>query len=148
MLDHPRPHEPSSTTGMPPRRSLPTTPPTPDLLCEPRRYTSCPAHPSHRPRALALDPTTKEPSASCGRPRHRAGFDRGDSACRTRTPRARALWATATTGPGRQMGRHSRPPAHATPNTVVLDRNPCPVPDFIFSFLFNLVNFPVNVKKV
>jgi hypothetical protein len=31
------------------------------------------------------------------------------------------------------------------PNTVVLGRNPGPVPDFIFSFLFDLVKFPKKV---
>jgi hypothetical protein len=79
-LDCLTPDEPSSAVRMPPHRSLPATSPTPDLVGESRHYSSCPAHPSHHPHALALDPTTREPSASRGRPRHRAGFGRGDHA--------------------------------------------------------------------
>jgi hypothetical protein len=54
--DCPHPHEPSSTIGMPPHRSLPATSPTPNLLSEPHRYPSYPAHPSRRPHAVAFDP--------------------------------------------------------------------------------------------
>jgi hypothetical protein len=143
--DRPRPHEPSSAIRTPLRRSLPATSPTPDLLGEPRRYSSCPMHPSHRPRALALDPAAREPSASRGHPRHRVGFGRGDRApSRPHARHAHALWATATAGPGRHVvapSCHSRPPAHAAPRHCGLGPEPRPIAGFRFSFLFDLVKF-------
>jgi hypothetical protein len=132
--DRPSPHEPSSIVGTPPHRSLHATSPTPDLLREPRCYSSCPAHPSHRPCALALDPAAREPSASHGRPHHRTDSILGDRALSCRHARcARAPWATAMVGPG-----HLPMPC---PGTVVLGRNHGPVSGFV-SFLFDLVKFP------
>jgi hypothetical protein len=154
MSDRPSPHKPSSAVGTPPRRSLPATSSTPDLLVEPRHYSSCPVHPSHRPRALALDPAAREPSAIRGHPRHHAGFDRVDRApSRPRARRARAPWAIATVGPGRPMGhhavapsRHSGPLAHTAPRHCGLGPEPRPSVGFrFFSFLFDLVKFPENV---
>jgi hypothetical protein len=124
--DRPSPHEPSSIVGTPPCRSLHAASPTPDLLGEPRCYSSCPAHPSHRPCALALDPAARESSASHGRPCHRTDSIRG----------VRAPWATAMAGPGHLP--------MSCPDTVVLGRNHGPVSGFV-SFLFDLVKFPKNV---
>jgi hypothetical protein len=64
---------------------------------------------------------------------------------------ARALWATATTGPGHPMGhhavvpnRHSRPPAHVESQHYGLGPEPRPSAGFHFSFLFDLVKFLEN----
>jgi hypothetical protein len=147
MPDHPRHHEPSSAVGPPPRQSLPATSPTTDLLGEPRRYSFCPVHPSHHPHTLALDPIAREPSARCGRPRHRAGFGHGDH--------ARAHVVRVHCGPPRWPGQAAAPWHPTTtagrqpmprPGTVVLGQNPGPVPDFIFSFLFDLIKFPELVQ--
>jgi hypothetical protein len=138
-----------------PHRSLPTTSLTTDLLGEPRHYSSCPAHPSHRHRALALNPTAREPSASHGHPRHRADFspdDRGPLCpC---AHRARAPWATATAGPGRPMGhhavaprRHSRPPAHATPQHCGLGLEPRPSAMFCFFCSFRFSKIPKKMSR-
>jgi hypothetical protein len=105
-LDHLRTREPSPAIGSPPCRSLPAPSPTSDLLSEPHCLSSCPAHTSHRPHALTLDPVPSEPPVSRGR---RATVPASAAVTVPRRARTRALWAAATAGPGRPMGRHAAP---------------------------------------
>jgi hypothetical protein len=108
------------------------------------------------PTALMPLPSTPQ-QVSRRHPHHHVGFGRGDRApSRPHVRRARALWATVTTGPGHPMGphavapsRHSGPPVHATSWHCDLGPEPRPSARFhfflFFSFIFDLVKFPENI---
>jgi hypothetical protein len=133
-LDRPRPHEPSSATGMPPRRSLLATPPTSSVS---RVVT----HLARHTPPTALVPLPSTPQQRSHRQAMAARAIAQASAAVT-VPVAPARAARVHYGPPRRPGQAARWAATAGrqptphPNTVVLDRNPGPVPDFIFFFSF------------